>query len=139
MVKPPDARIKNQRKVKQLKPNGFDPTLPTYTVAINAKYNGIEGLRPRMESVLKQTGNIEAYNHTLRSLPTRSLSTNKTLNPRHQYGVTHPILDRSIVNGKPFGGLDLLGYQHKTRFNQGNVDYKQKPLLIWSQGAPNLR
>ena len=137
-MKPPSSSIRQPRAVKQLRPKHKDMSLPMYTTPLANKYNRIEGVQPRAQSIMQDVGNRDAFAPHKRSHPIRCMS-GPTQDPSFKLskvGVYNPVLDRSIVAAKPFDGMSKLGIQQKTRFHEGNSDFKQKPLLVYSMGKP---
>ena len=131
MIPPRDPVIgKFGGKIKQMRPVMRDQTLPLYTTPLRTKYVGIEGVKPRQLSLQASVGNREADAPHLRSLPLRNVS-----KPIDNAGV-YRSNDRSNQAARPFDGLSLLGLQKKARFNKGNVDYTQRPPIIYSSGLP---
>ena len=131
-MKPPkDPLAGALRKEKQMRPKGHDETLATYTTPLRTKYTGIEGVTPRFLSQQQSIGTHDAFAPHRRSLPIKSVSTDPNLHPT-MFGGARPMHDRSIMAARPFTGLEPLGFERQPRLNKGNVDFTQKPLLIYS-------
>ena len=124
---PPPPSIGKFEKIKRLRAVR-DQTLPVYTTPIRTSYAGIQGVKPRQLSQQASIGNQEANSPHLRSLPLRNIS--KPIN----YAPSYCSHDRSSQAARPFTGLSLMGLQKKARHNMGNVDYTQKPPIIYSSG-----
>ena len=131
MRPPTDPLAGKLRAEKQMRPRGHDETLPTYTTPLRTKYAGTEGVTPRFLSQQQSVGTHQAFAPHRRSLPIKSLSTDPNLHPT-MFGGARPTHDRQIMAARPFTGLDPLGFERQPRLNKGNVDFNQKPLLIYS-------
>ena len=86
---------------------------------------------PRFLSQQQSIGTHQAFAPHRRSLPIKSVSTDPNLHPT-MFGGARPTHDRQIMAARPFTGLDKLGFERQPRLNKGNVDFTQKPLLIYS-------
>ena len=134
MKPPPDSipkRIGTIRATKQIRGNKtIDATLPLFTNSLHSKYLGIEGVKPRLTGQLGEIGNSEAFAPHRRMLALRDMRTDPSIRPTALSGLVVPNYQPSVYSAKPIHFMDPLGLQAKTRYNQGNVDLKQRPLLV---------
>ena len=113
-------------------PRGVEhPILPLFSTSVSRKYHQIEGTKPRLLSQQESIGTQEAMHPKRRELPLRGVSgptAVHSLRPYKQGGML-PTHDGPRPVAQPFTGLQPLGFQAKPRYNGGNYDFKQKPLI----------
>ena len=121
------SRTGKRRPIPIKTPILADNSRPEFTTALNSKYLGIEGKKVEILGQLKNIGATNAFapHHTVPAL--RKINEDRVMNPHFGYHM-RPNLGPSVYNAKPLDWKDKLAFQKRTRYNNGFVDWKQKPI-----------
>ena len=121
------GRTGKPRKIKQYRPIVASAVLPQYTPSLYSGYLGTEGKKVETLGQLQSIGQYAAYAPHRLVTPIRKVNEDPVMQPRHAY-MLRPNLGPSVYTAKALHFTDPLAMQYKTRYNKGNVDWKQAPL-----------
>ena len=121
------GRTGKRRAIPKLAPRLADNTHPEYTSALNTRYLGLEKRKVEQLGQLQSIGAYTAYAPKSVVPALRKVNEDSVMNPHFGFHL-RPNLGPSVYTANPLHWKDLLAFQKRTRYHDGNVDWKQKPL-----------